>query len=158
MIDYDDAYDELSDEEKVGHLFLTVFAQEVPLNSWSEVRSEAVYQAVSDALLWSNVKSMIEAKSLSEAQCLSGIDHWLEVRGEGERWARALCEKWIAASGIDELPTNHNYCDWAVMSESEENPGLWNIRANDPLLFGEICIEVERVCNLLVDESHSILH
>lgn len=158
MIDYEDAYDELSDEEKVGHLLLTAFAQEVPFNSWSEVSSEVVYRAVRNALTWSSVKSMVEAKSLSEAQCLRGIEHWLDVRGEGEEWARALCEKWIAASGIDELPTNHNYCDWAVMAESEENPRLWSIRENDPLLFGEICIEVERVCNLLVEESHSALH
>lgn len=151
MIEYENVLKELPPHVRRGRFAMFAFESVSRVTSWELEQADLIFEEVVKTKDLS-VSAWIKKYSLDRQQCIDGVGFWLELRRVAEEIALEIILRWLERDGLDiaKLPTNHNYVDWALFAESEEDEALWDIRTNDPLLFGEICIETERITNAFV--------
>ncbi|MDP2073403.1 hypothetical protein [Hydrogenophaga sp.] len=150
MKEYYDVFDELSAANQMGRRAILIF--ELTNNSafsWygvtsDEVRNHVVHSGMDPQLY--------PPQEVSDSDYLKGIDWWIDVRCTAENWAVELAREFFDESdeSPDEVNLHSSIVDSFLSIKSDEIDSLSKVREENPMLYGEICLEVSRQLEMLV--------
>lgn len=153
MRDYYDEFDQLDVAVQNGRrVLLSYETSRNPEFSWADVRSTEVQAHIA------NTPVAQSNEGISEKDLLRGIDYWLDVRSEAEDWAAQLARGFLGVKGVSRNRVNvgSSFVDAFISEASEGSAELWAIRRDDPLLYGEICLETSRQISLMLRQRASV--
>ena len=160
MPDYCEEMDKLNISQQMGHFMLIYYAMSVDVKTWSAIDATTVLAVAQSNRRLSTSKHNLNGHAIGQSDCLAGISYWIGVRQSAEVWAKGICSNWLnhVEGQCDALPTHRNDVDCAVNDVCEENETLMNIQTNEPLLYGEICMEVERIARRIAEGRHDTVN
>lgn len=150
MCEYYDVFDKLSVAQQMGRRAILVFeVTNSTAFSWFEVTSAEVRTHVAKSRM---DPQLYQPEEVSDSDYLKGIDWWIDVRCTAENWAVELAREFLGED--DDVPGEVNlhscFVDSFLSTKSDEIDSLSRIREEDPMLYGEICLEVSRQLEMLV--------
>lgn len=153
MRDYYDEFDRLETAVQIGRRVMLSY--EMSRNSefsWADIRSLDVHAHIA------NTPVTHSSEGISEKDLLRGIDYWLDIRSEAEDWAAQLARGFLGAERVDKNRVDISSCfvDAFISEASEDSAELWAIRRDDPLLYGEVCLETSRQISMLLRQAANV--
>jgi hypothetical protein len=156
MFDYQDEFNKLTPAQKIGRYVAISHEMECDIDlEWHKCSAESILAKATQTLRWDSIHKQLKAQKIGELECLKGVQFWLSLRLDAEPWAEGLANRCLEQfdGDIESLPTDQNRVDWWINAESEEDEELWDIRCYDPLFYGEICFELQRLmCRIIRNE------
>ncbi|WP_348683007.1 hypothetical protein [Acidovorax soli] len=153
MLEYHDEFNKLTPAEQIGRRIAIFHEMEFDVDlTWKQCSAKSILQEVTQTLNWPSISQQLENQKINEFECLNGIQYWLDMRLDAEPWAEDLAVRCFKhyEGDIDYWTADQSRVDYWLNAESEEDEELWGVRCQNPLFYGELGFELQRILSRMV--------
>jgi hypothetical protein len=131
------------------------YSFEEPYTKWSQVTAPAIYDRLKLLPHRKNAFLILQEMNASKQKVLEGVEYWRALGEDAQKWvSRILKDHHSSLEQASMRMNGDDVCEW-LDEITYKSCALMRMRLESPLLFGQVCVEMELNLNSIRDQAEA---